>query len=56
VPVMAPAHLFRLDFVDFGAGGHGGMNIRARPRAVLGQRTRRQRRGLRASGKGRGAG
>src|ERR1700722_18405515 len=48
VPVMAPAHLFGLEAVDLVRAGHGGTQffIGGRRPLVLGQRLRRQRRGL----------
>ena len=53
VPVMAPAHLFGFEAVDFVRAGHGGTQvfIDGRRPLFLRKRLRRQRRGLRARSK-----
>jgi len=53
VPVMAPAHLFGLEAVDFVRTGHGGTQffIDGRWRLVSFERLRRQRRSLRTRSK-----
>ena len=56
MPAMAPAHLFGLEAIDFVAGGNRGMGVFiARWRLMIGERVRRQRRGLGACGQSRGA-
>jgi hypothetical protein len=50
VPVMTPAHLFRLEATGLFDGGHGRMRIHGSPAALF-KRVRRQRRGLHARGK-----